>query len=74
MSTHSLTSEVGIWSRSHDLVGDFRILRMPSSDAGLKEDRVLLVILGLVAETAAYDCNDSDFHNFDTEKMSKGIG
>ena len=29
MSAHSLTTEVGIGSRSHDLVGeDFRILRM----------------------------------------------
>ena len=39
MSVHSLTSEVGIGSKSHDLVGeDFRILRMSSSDTGSKED------------------------------------
>ena len=41
MSAHSLTSEVGIGSKSHDdLVGeDFRILRMSSSYTGSKEDR-----------------------------------
>ena len=42
MSAQSLTSEVGIGSRSHDLVGDdFRILRMSSSDTRSKEDRVV---------------------------------
>ena len=52
MSTHSLTSEVVIGSRLHDLEGeDFRILRMSSSDTGWKEDRVLLLLLGLVTET-----------------------
>ena len=45
MSANSLTSEVGIGSRSLDLVGDdFRILRMSSSDTGLKEDRALLLL------------------------------
>ena len=35
MSAHSLTSAVGIGSRSHDLVlDDLRILRMSSSDTG----------------------------------------
>ena len=28
MSAHSLTSEVGIESKSHDLVEEFKILRM----------------------------------------------
>ena len=50
--THSLTSEVGIGSESHALVGEnFRILRMSSSDTGSKEDRALLLMLGLVIET-----------------------
>ena len=51
MSTHSLTSEVAIGSRSHDVVGEdfFRILRS-SSDTGLKEDRALLLLQGLVAD------------------------
>ena len=56
MSTHSLTSEVGIGSRSYDLVEeDFRILRMSSSDTGSKEDRALFWLLGLVAETGPDD-------------------
>ena len=39
-STHSLTSAVGMGSKSHDLVvDDFRILRMSPSDTGSKEDR-----------------------------------
>ena len=34
---HTLTSEVGIGSRLHDLVGEeFRILRMSSSDTSSK--------------------------------------
>ena len=58
MSAQSLTSEVGIGSRSHDLVGDdFRNLRMCSSDTGSKEDRALLFMLGLVIETGADDCS-----------------
>ena len=36
---------------------DFRILRMSSSDKGSKEDRVLLLMLGLVIETGADDCS-----------------
>ena len=49
ISAHSLTSDVGIGSRSHDLDGeDFRILSSSSSDTGVKEDRVVLVGLGLV--------------------------
>ena len=52
MSAQSLTSEVGIGSRSHDLVGDdFRILKMSSSDTCSKEDRALLFMLGLVMVT-----------------------
>ena len=57
-TAHSLTSEVGIGSRSHYLVGeDFRILRMPSSNTGSKGDRVLLMFPGLAAETGADDCS-----------------
>ena len=42
MSAHSLTSAVGIGSRSDDLVlDDLRILRMSSSDTGSKEVRAL---------------------------------
>ena len=76
MSAHSLTSEVGIGSKSHDLVEeDFTILRMPSSDTGLKEDRALLLMLGLVIQTGADDCSaSSDFLYFVIEKMPKGIG
>ena len=52
MSAHSLTSKVGIWSRSHDLVGEeFRILSIWFSDTGSKGDRRLLLLLGLVSET-----------------------
>ena len=50
MPAHSLTSKIGITSRSHGLVGEeFRILRMSSSDSGSKEDRrycFSLVLLG----------------------------
>ena len=76
MSAHSLTSEVGIRPKSHDLVGeDFRILRMSSSDTGLKEDRALLLMLGLVIKTGADDCIVvMIFHNFVTENVPKGIG
>ena len=56
MCTHSLSNEVGIRSRSHALVGEeFRILRMSPSDTGLKEDRALLLHLGLVRETGTDD-------------------
>ena len=58
MFTLPLTSEVGIESRSHDLVGEaFRILRMPSSDTGSKEDKTMLLLLGLVVETGTGDCS-----------------
>ena len=58
MTAHSWTSEVGIGSKSHDLVGeDFRILRMSPSDTGSKEDRALLLMPGLVIETGADDCS-----------------
>ena len=49
MSTYySLTGEDGIGSR---------ILKMSSSDTGSKEDRVLLLVLGLVTETGIDDCS-----------------
>ena len=49
MSAHSLTSAVGIGSRSDDLVlDDLRILRMSSSDTGSKEVRALLLLFGIV--------------------------
>ena len=58
ISAHSLTSDVGIGSRSHDLdVEDFRILSRFSSDKGVKEDRVFLVGLGLVTEDGIDDCS-----------------
>ena len=39
MPAHSLTSKVGIGSKSHDLVAeDFRILKMSSSDIGAKKE------------------------------------
>ena len=58
MSAHSFTSQAGIGSRSHDLVGDkFRILRMSSSVTASKKDTVLLLLLGLVRETGTDDCN-----------------
>ena len=58
ISAHSLTSDVGIGSRSHDLDGeDFRILSSSSSDTGVKEDRVFLVWLGLVTEDGIDDCS-----------------
>ena len=58
MSVHSLMNEVGIRSRSHDLVREeFRILWMSPSDTGLKEDRVLFLLLGLVRETGNDDCS-----------------
>ena len=58
MSVHSLTSEIGIRSRSHDCVGEeLRISRMSSSDTDSKEERMLLLLLGLVAETGTNDCS-----------------
>ena len=58
ISAHSLTSDVGIGSKSHDLDGeDFRILSSSSSDTGVKEDRVFLVGLGLVTEDGIDDCS-----------------
>ena len=55
---HSLTSDIGIGSRSQDLDGeDFRILSRSSSDRGVKEDRVFLVELGLVTEYGVDDCS-----------------
>ena len=58
ISAHSLTSDVGIGSRSHDLDGeDFRILSSSSSDTGVKEDRVFLEGLGLVTEDGIDDCS-----------------
>ena len=56
MSPNSLTSVLGIRSSSHDLVlDDLRILRMASSDTGSKEDRVLVLLFGLVRETGSDD-------------------
>ena len=58
MTVHSLTSEVGTGSKLYDLVGeDFRILRMLSSDTGSKEDKILLLMLGVVIETGANNCS-----------------
>ena len=75
MSAHSLTSAVGIGSRSHDLVvDDFRILRMSPSDIGSKEDRALLLLFGHVRETGTDDFSATrDFCNFVTEKMTKSV-
>ena len=56
ISAHSLTSDVGIGSRSHDLDGEeFRILSSSSSDTGVKEGRVFLVGLGLVTKDGIDD-------------------
>ena len=58
ISAHSLTSDIGIGSRSQDLDGeDFRILSRSSSDTGVKEDTVFLVELGLVTEDGVGDCS-----------------
>ena len=58
ISAHSLTSDVGNGSRSHDLDGeDFRILSSSSLDTGVKEDRVFLARLGLVTEDGIDDCS-----------------
>ena len=50
MSAHSLTIVKLV--EGPDLVEDFRILRMFSTDTGSKEDKVLSLLLGLVAELA----------------------
>ena len=55
ISAHSLTSDVGIGSRSHDLDGED--LSSSFSDTGVKEDRVFLVGLGLVTEDGIDDCS-----------------
>ena len=48
ISADSMTSYVGIVSRSHNLDGeDFRILSRFSLDTGVKENRVFLVGVGL---------------------------
>ena len=58
ISVHSLTSEVGMGSRSRDLVGkELRILRMWSPDTASKEDRALLLFLGLASEAGTDDCS-----------------
>ena len=58
ISADSLTRDIGIGSRSHNLDGeDFRILSRSSSDTGVKEDRVFLVGLGLVTEDGIDDCS-----------------
>ena len=58
ISAHSLTSDVGIGSRSHDLDGeDFRTLSSSSSDTGVKENRVFLVGSGLVTKDGVDDCS-----------------
>ena len=58
ISAHSLTSDLRIRSRSHDLDGaDFRILSSSSSDTGVKEGRVFLVVLGLITEDGIDDCS-----------------
>ena len=75
MSTYALTNEVENGSRSHDLVvEDFRILRMLPSDTASKEDRALLLTLGLVGETGTDVFSATNFHNFVTEKVSKSVG
>ena len=58
ISAHSLTRDIGIGTRSHDLDGeDFTILSSSSSDTGVKEDRVFLVGLGLVTKDSIDDCS-----------------
>ena len=58
ISTHSLTSDIGIGSRSHDVDGeDLRILSWLSSDTGVKQDRVFLVGMDLVTKDGIDDCS-----------------
>ena len=59
ISAHSLTSDVGIGSRSQDLDGEdfFRILSMSSLDTGVGEDRLYLVELSLVTEDGVNNCS-----------------
>ena len=60
MSVHSLTCEVAIRSKLHDLLSeDFPIWRMSSSDTGLEEDRTLLLMLALGIKTGADECSAS---------------
>ena len=74
MSAHSLTSAVGIGSRSHDLVvDDSRILRMSPSDTGSKEDRVVLLLFGLVRETGTADFTATLIFAIFSLKMTKSV-
>ena len=58
ISSHSLTSDIGIGSRSQVLDGeDFRILSRSFPDTGVKEDRAFLMELGLVTEDSVDDCS-----------------
>ena len=74
MSAHFLTSAVGIGSRSHDLVVDnFRILRMSPSDIGSKENRVVLLLFGLVRETGTDDFSATLIFAILSLKMIKSV-
>ena len=75
ISAHSLTSDVGIGSRSHDLdAEDFRILSSSSSDTGVNKDSVFLIELGLVTEDGVDDLQcGSYFKDFIREKLTKGV-
>ena len=74
ISAHSLTSDVGIGSRSHDLDGeDFRILSSSSSETGVKEDRVFLVGLGLVTKDGIDDCSVDYFEDFVVEELTESV-
>ena len=64
ISAPSLTNEVGIGSRLHDLVGgEFKILRRLSSDTGTLEDRAVLLLLGLVVKTGTNECSTKSEKN-----------
>ena len=68
ISAHSLTSDVGIGSRSHDLGGDdFRIL---SSFLGQRCERVFLVGLGLVTKDGI---DGSYFEDFVIEELTESV-
>ena len=74
MSTHSLTSAVGMGSRSHDLVVDnFRILRMSPSDTGSKDNRAVLLLFGLVKETGTDDFIATLVFTILSLKMTKSV-
>ena len=66
---HSSTNEVGIGTSSHDLVlEDTRIFSTPSSDTGMKEDKVFSIGLDLM-HGMGDDCKpDTILKNFLTEK------